>query len=137
MRATSLSAKENRLRIAATVNGRRKQAQKGFWFGQSMSAGYMVDTRKKIGSITNEMYHVLVPVKEIQAVIIVYFELALQYSGDIRAIVTHIEKYGPLYPNFDDLEKKYPGYKLVLPHKLEIEQTFRVISPFNLYQMCA
>jgi hypothetical protein len=122
MRATSLSAKENRLRIAATVNGRRKQAQKGLWFGQSMSAGYMVDTRKKIGSITNEMYHVLVPVKEIQAVIIVYFELALQYSGDIRAIVTHIEKYGPLYPNFDDLEKKYPGYKLVLPHNLKLNR---------------
>jgi hypothetical protein len=91
--------------INAVIRGKLHKAKRrlqmeGRWAGGSVPTGFMVDMRRTLpdGS-KNDNWRRLVPFEPYAEIVNQYFQLFLEYAGNVRTTVRHIHEHGPYYPD--------------------------------------
>lgn len=90
----------------------------GRWAGRTIPPGYMVDERKFLpdGS-RNENWRRYVPHDPFAEIVREYFNLFLQYGGNLNRTLRHILEHGPFFP--DPKTGQAPdGFRFVPPHNM-------------------
>jgi DNA invertase Pin-like site-specific DNA recombinase len=89
------------------IYGRMIQAQDtrgnaGYWSGGNLPMGYVLDMRKKIGSLTNPNYYRYIVYEPHAKVIRWMFRRFRELNGNVTAMLREILKRPVLFPDFDE-----------------------------------
>jgi DNA invertase Pin-like site-specific DNA recombinase len=108
---------------------KERMLMQGMWMGGNINLGYMVDDRKNLSSgVSNPAWHKFVPFQPCAEVVVKIFELFLYYGGNANAVLRHLHKQGPHFPDFDD-----PEFPKGVPPGFICSKPMRMLKRDNIY----